>query len=187
MKATRPEVPCRNEARRRSRAIPRLLSLVLTLQAGQAMASGGMEDKIADVMVWVVIVVAPLLGLAVFWTVHVWPERVAQARDHPQKEAIQVLSLLSLVFGGLLWPLAMLWAYMKPLRFRLEPPDAGTGPATAPAVTAREAVPDPHFDGAVDEAPADEELVVLREQVAALQERLDAMAERGAAQFAADT
>jgi hypothetical protein len=30
-----------------------------------------------------------------------------------------MLCLLSLVFGGLLWPIAMLWAYVKPMGMRV--------------------------------------------------------------------
>ena len=44
---------------------------------------------------------------------HVLPEKIAHKRHHPQTEAIQVLCLLSLVFGGMLWPLAWLWAYTQ--------------------------------------------------------------------------
>src|SRR5262249_46364013 len=36
-----------------------------------------------------------------------------------QAAAIQALCLLSLVFGGLLWPLAWLWAFTKPVAYRV--------------------------------------------------------------------
>jgi len=54
-----------------------------------------------------------------FWMVHVLPEKIAHKRHHPQRDAIQVLCLLSLVFGGLLWPIAWLWAYVKPVTYQL--------------------------------------------------------------------
>jgi len=38
---------------------------------------------------------------------------------HPQTRAIQCLCLLSLVFGGLLWPIAWLWAYSKPVFYKM--------------------------------------------------------------------
>jgi hypothetical protein len=38
---------------------------------------------------------------------------------HPQTKAIQCLCLLSLCFGGLLWPIAWLWAYSKPVLHKL--------------------------------------------------------------------
>ncbi|HET9044870.1 MAG TPA: DUF3302 domain-containing protein, partial [Burkholderiales bacterium] len=50
--------------------------------------------------------------------VHVLPEKIAHKRHHPQRDAIQTLCLLSLVFGGLLWPIAWLWAFTKPVAYR---------------------------------------------------------------------
>lgn len=75
-------------------------------------------DKLADVMTWVVLVVAPVVAIGVFWLVHILPEKIAEKKEHPQAKAIQCLCLMSLVFGGLLWPLAWLWAYTKPVLYR---------------------------------------------------------------------
>jgi hypothetical protein len=175
VKETRPEMPCDTRPRLRPASALRLVLPALLMHSGQALASGSMEDKIADVMVWVVIVVAPILALTVFWILHVWPERVALARDHPQKEAIQALCLMSLVFGGMLWPLAMLWAYMKPLRFRLEPSAIGVESTPQPAVPE----PCPPVDANVlTHAPVEEEIVFLRHRIEALQGRLDVLVER---------
>lgn len=71
-------------------------------------------DKIADVIAWIVLIVVPGALLAAFWMVHILPEKIAEKKKHPQAKAIQCLCLLSLVFGGLLWPLAWLWTYTKP-------------------------------------------------------------------------
>ena len=90
------------------------LVLAALLESAPAMAAHGSPetvDKIADVLTWVVIVIVPIVGITVFWLVHVLPEKIAHKRHHPQTEAIQVLCLLSLVFGGMLWPLAWLWAF----------------------------------------------------------------------------
>ncbi|MCW1923835.1 DUF3302 domain-containing protein [Luteolibacter arcticus] len=70
-------------------------------------------DKTADVMFWVVLFLVPIVGIAVFWILHIMPEKIAEKRKHPQAKAIQCLCLLSLFFGGLLWPIAWLWAYSK--------------------------------------------------------------------------
>jgi hypothetical protein len=51
--------------------------------------------------------------------VHVLPEKIAHKRHHPQRDAIHTLCLLSLAFGGLLWPIAWLWAYTKPIGYRV--------------------------------------------------------------------
>ena len=61
----------------------------------------------------------PVIAIAVFWIVHVMPEKIAHKRHHPQVDAIHTLCLLSLVFGGLLWPIAWLWAYTKPVGYRM--------------------------------------------------------------------
>jgi CBS domain containing-hemolysin-like protein len=75
-------------------------------------------DKVADVMAWVVLVIVPIVVIVVFWLIHVVPEKIAHKRHHPQRDAIQTLCLLSLFFGGLLWPIAWLWAYTKPVAYK---------------------------------------------------------------------
>ncbi len=96
--------------------------LALVLSPGRAHASifkGEVLDKVADVLTWVVLVIAPLVGIAVFLLIHILPEKIAEKKEHPQTKAIQCLCLLSLVFGGLLWPLAWLWAYTRPVIHKL--------------------------------------------------------------------
>ena len=75
-------------------------------------------DKAAMGLAWFIIVVMPIAAIVLFWMVHVLPEKIAHKRHHPQTDAIKTLCLLSLVFGGLLWPLAWLWAYVKPTFYR---------------------------------------------------------------------
>jgi len=82
------------------------------------MLSPEMEDKVANFLSWFVLIVLPPAGIALFWMVHILPEKAAEKRHHPQKEGITVLCLLSLVFGGLLWPFAWLWAYTKPIAYK---------------------------------------------------------------------
>jgi uncharacterized protein DUF3302 len=99
----------------------RALVLIVALSCGPARASlftGETLDTVADVMSWVVLIVVPIIGIVVFWIVHVMPEKIAHRRHHPQTQAIQTLCLLSLVFGGLLWPIAWLWAYTKPVAYK---------------------------------------------------------------------
>lgn len=81
--------------------------------------SSGFVDSAAHVIAIIVIILVPVVGIAVFWLVHILPEKIAEDRHHPQKDAIKTLCLLSLVFGGLLWPLAWLWAYSKPVFHKL--------------------------------------------------------------------
>jgi len=81
--------------------------------------SGEALDTAANVLSWVVLFLVPIVGIVVFWIVHVMPEKIAHKRHHPQVQAIQTLCLLSLVFGGLLWPIAWLWAYTRPVAYKL--------------------------------------------------------------------
>jgi hypothetical protein len=76
-------------------------------------------DAVANGISWVVLVIVPIIGIVVFWIVHVMPEKIAEKRHHPQTAAINTLCLLSLVFGGLLWPIAWLWAYTRPVAYKL--------------------------------------------------------------------
>ncbi|MBY0346337.1 MAG: DUF3302 domain-containing protein [Neisseriaceae bacterium] len=80
---------------------------------------GAALETMANVVSWIVLIVMPPVGIAVFWILHILPEKKAEERKHPNAPAIKVLCLLSLVFGGLLWPLAWLWAYTKPSVFKL--------------------------------------------------------------------
>ena len=94
-------------------------ALLASDAANASFLSGEALDTAANVLAWVVIVIVPLVGIAVFWMVHVLPEKIAHNRHHPQRQAIQTLCLLSLVFGGLLWPIAWLWAYTKPVGHKM--------------------------------------------------------------------
>ena len=95
------------------------IGLLISVPAHAAFLSGEALDTAADVVAIIVLIVVPLVVIVVFWLVHVLPERLAEKRHHPQTAAIQTLCLLSLVFGGLLWPLAWLWAFTKPVAYRV--------------------------------------------------------------------
>jgi Protein of unknown function (DUF3302) len=164
-------------------------SLAALLAAAPAQAAHGspeMVDKVADVLTWVVILIVPIVGITVFWLVHVLPEKIAHKRHHPQTEAIQVLCLLSLVFGGLLWPLAWLWAFSKPVLYKMA---YGTDKAEGHAEGAPkpgDSAGDLHQDvvrlradlervASREGAPG--ELAEIRDRLAALEPRLVARAE----------
>lgn len=127
------------------RYAPSVLLALLLLQPLSAHASifqGEALDTAANVLTWVVLVIAPVVGIVVFLLIHILPEKIAEKKKHPQAGAIQCLCLLSLAFGGLLWPLAWLWAYSKPVLYKMaygtdqvEPEHGKKAPApAAPAV-----------------------------------------------------
>jgi Protein of unknown function (DUF3302) len=94
-------------------------SLAFPSAAHASLMSPELEDAVAKWVAIFAIFFVPMLLIVVFWMVHVLPEKIAHKRHHPQFEAIRTLCLLSLVFGGLLWPFAWLWAYTKPVGYKL--------------------------------------------------------------------
>lgn len=100
----------------------RCLCLLATASAQPAYASmfqGETLDQVADIVAWVALIVAPLTVIIVFWLIHILPEKIAEKRKHPQAKAIQTVCLLSLFFGGMLWPIAWVWAYTKPVLHKM--------------------------------------------------------------------
>jgi CBS domain containing-hemolysin-like protein len=181
--------------RRSTNSVPariglRLASVAALLAAMPAHASfmqGETLAKAANVLAIVVLVLVPVIGITVFWLVHILPEKIAHKRNHPQTEAIQVLCLLSLVFGGMLWPIAWLWAYSKPVLYKMA---YGTDKlehhgATATTTTAVGPVSlsddvaqlRADVDQLVSKGAAPAELASIRDRLAALEPRLAARTE----------
>ena len=96
-----------------------MLAAMLPITAHASFLPPEMLDSAAMYLAWFIIFVVPIGAIVLFWLVHILPEKVAEKRHHPQKDAINTLCLLSLFFGGLLWPLAWLWAYTKPIGYRV--------------------------------------------------------------------
>jgi hypothetical protein len=120
-----------------------------------------MMDSAATYIAWFVVIVVPIGAIVLFWMLHVLPEKIAHKRHHPQKDAIHTLCLLSLLFGGLLWPIAWLWAYTKPIGYRAA---YGT---------------DKHEDHYHEQGARAKAGELLEHDLAHLREELDAMAEKG--------
>src|SRR5881296_1467584 len=93
--------------------------LALPSRAHASMFHGETLDSVANVIAWFAFIIVPPVLIGVFLLVHILPEKVAEKRRHPQLGAIKCLCLLSLVFGGLLWPIAWLWAYSKPVLHKM--------------------------------------------------------------------
>jgi hypothetical protein len=95
------------------------LGLAAPPEADASFLSPELEDKLATFLALFILFIVPIVLIVLFWMVHILPEKIAHKRNHPQFEAIRTLCLLSLVFGGLLWPLAWIWAYTKPVMHKL--------------------------------------------------------------------
>jgi hypothetical protein len=125
-----------------------LIALLAPAPAFASFLSGEALDTAAD---W--------LALIVLFIV---PEKIAENRHHPQKDAIKTLCLLSLVFGGMLWPIAWLWAYSRPVLFK-----------AAYGVEKHE----DYFEEMGEKAKAG---LLLPDQIGQLRQELEAMAKKGA-------
>jgi hypothetical protein len=158
------------------RAVIAIVVLLLWIppEARASLLSPELEDKLATFIALVVLFIVPVVLIVLFWMVHVLPERIAHKRHHPQFEAIRTLCLLSLAFGGLLWPLAWLWAYSKPVLYKMAygsdtHPDAlhdsghalGNGNSEAASIRERLA--------RLEDRVPDAEFAALRADVAALE------------------
>ncbi len=122
--------------------------------ADASLMSPELEDAMATYIAIFALCFVPISLIVLFWMVHVLPEKIAHKRHHPQLEAIKTLCLLSLVFGGLLWPIAWLWAYTKPVGYKL-----AYGTDKHPDYFKEHGLPEP-------ESPAAD----IRQRVAALEE-----------------
>jgi uncharacterized BrkB/YihY/UPF0761 family membrane protein len=69
-----------------------------------------------DVFALFILVVLAIAVVVIFGILGALPGRIARRRGHPQADAVAVGGWLGLLFFGVLWPLVMIWAYMKPER-----------------------------------------------------------------------
>jgi hypothetical protein len=140
------------------------LAVVLALLSTSSHASflhGETLDSVAKWLALFIIFALPIGGIWLFWMIHILPEKVAEKRHHPQKDAIKTLCLLSLLFGGLLWPIAWLWAYTKPVTYKQA---YGT---------------DKHTDYYLEAGEKAMKQEMTREEIRALRQELDQLAEKG--------
>lgn len=150
------------------RRSPALLSALLgavglaaPFEASASFLPHEMMGSVATGLAWFIIFAVPIAGIVLFWLVHVMPEKIAHQRHHPQRDAIKTLCLLSLVFGGMLWPIAWLWAFVKPVGYQVA---YGTEKH------------EDYFHEQADKARAGE---LLAHEIAHLRDELDVMAAKG--------
>jgi uncharacterized BrkB/YihY/UPF0761 family membrane protein len=65
-----------------------------------------------DIFAWIVLVVLLATAGAVFVALGIMPGRIARRRGHPWAEAVTVGGWATLIFGFVLWPLVLIWAYV---------------------------------------------------------------------------
>ena len=176
----RPPCVTRFLARRYSRLSAAALAVLPS--SVWALVTGELADRVADVIAVVVIIFVPIAAIYLFWKVHILPEQIAEKRQHPQKDAIRILCLLSLVFGGLLWPIAWIWAYSKPVVYKLaygtdkyEEPEAPK-PAEGESVATEPVTTEP-----AGHAEREARIAALEDRLAILRREIDRLSDQGAA------
>ena len=74
-----------------------------------------MNELVLDILTIVILIVLTVVAGVVVVILGTLPGKIARRRSHPQAEAINVASWLGIIMGGVLWPFALIWAYIRPL------------------------------------------------------------------------
>jgi hypothetical protein len=67
-----------------------------------------------DIMAFAVFGVLLVAAVVIIVTLGSLPGQIATKRGHPQAAAVAVAGWLGLATGGVLWPLALIWAFLRP-------------------------------------------------------------------------
>ena len=66
-----------------------------------------------DILALLILILSGLISVGLFCVLAMLPGRIAHARNHTHADAVQIGGWASLLFGGLFWPLILVWAYMS--------------------------------------------------------------------------
>jgi len=69
-----------------------------------------------DVMTIAIILIVVAVNVFFLLWLAALPGRIALERGHPQAEAINVCGWLALITLFATWPIALVWAYLRPMR-----------------------------------------------------------------------
>ncbi|NOD95367.1 DUF3302 domain-containing protein [Ruegeria sp. HKCCD4884] len=74
-----------------------------------------------DIFAWVVLIVLIFTAIVGFVVLAMLPGKIAAQRGHPQADAINVAGWVGALLLGVLWPLALIWAYTRsPFKTQLD-------------------------------------------------------------------
>jgi hypothetical protein len=92
-----------------------------------------------DAFAFVVFGVLIFVGVVIVVNLGKLPGQLAHKWQHPQAGAINAMSWVGIATGGILWPIAFIWAFTRPFGARPEPvsddraPRSAAEPAPRPA------------------------------------------------------
>jgi hypothetical protein len=76
-----------------------------------------------DIFAWIVLIVLAVSTIGVIIIVGALPGQIARSRGHPWAQAVTVAGWVTLLCGFVLWPIALIWAYVDvPERSKQEAP-----------------------------------------------------------------
>lgn len=65
-----------------------------------------------DYFAWFVLIFLLVTAVAVFVAMAMAPGYIAKSRNHPWAHAVEVAGWVTLICGFVLWPVALIWAYV---------------------------------------------------------------------------
>ena len=65
-----------------------------------------------DLFAWIVLIILLASALAMFFIAGSLPGYIARSRRHPWAQAVAVAGWVTLICGFVLWPIALIWAYV---------------------------------------------------------------------------
>ena len=67
---------------------------------------------VLDIFAWIVLVVLAASTIGVICIMGWLPGHIARDRGHPWAQAVGVAGWVTLLFGFVLWPVVLIWAYV---------------------------------------------------------------------------
>ena len=90
-----------------------------------------------DAFAFLVFAVLIFVGVVIVVSLGKLPGQLAQKWNHPQASAINAMSWIGIATGGLLWPIAFIWAFTTPIGTKFETTaDVPAGGSADPNVAA---------------------------------------------------
>jgi Protein of unknown function (DUF3302) len=65
-----------------------------------------------DIFAWIILIFLLILAAAVLVAMGMAPGYIARKRGHPWAEAVAVSGWVTLICGLVLWPIALIWAFV---------------------------------------------------------------------------
>jgi hypothetical protein len=68
--------------------------------------------SLLDIFAWIVLLILVASAVAIFFIAGYLPGHIAKSRGHPWAQAVTVAGWVTLIFGFVLWPVVLIWAYV---------------------------------------------------------------------------